>query len=517
MRWKHFFQGLRKYRTVLLPQVEAVLKEKPFAGEVEAAFIIPARKTPELHVILRKLRQGVRVSRNDGYILYLIDSKVFEEDVVNNAYADTLAHKLLIPFQPVQGDDFLRRLEKKYKKEIIIQLLKDLVSEHKLAATNLMIDVRYFLYEKVRRFVEVFPLMRAELVESLENDVEPVKGFEKAAEELVREGVLSKRDGLYTPSMDAVKSFEKIPVLSGLEQLRKLNILKLSKAFSLLVFDVAMRFTAPVAHLPDPDQYIYLSTARGLQPLSKQLDVLDFVKEFYGGEARIKRVGGLFNSTYMIEVDSVKLFAKRYLSWTDVKWVAARVWTAWVKDFSINPSTRMAKEIYFLNHLRNQGFNTPEIIHVNWNGKILYTSYIDGSNLMTTWLSRTSGRRDFARQVGETLARIHGKGVQLGDCKPETFIRSAEGQIYVTDVEQASTEGDPAWDLMELVFYPGHYLEAEEAASFAAVVVEGYAKAGSLETVRKALKPSYVRTMALWTPPWVQKEISDRIKAFLKA
>uniref|UniRef100_A0A7C5LA66 Aminoglycoside phosphotransferase domain-containing protein n=1 Tax=Caldiarchaeum subterraneum TaxID=311458 RepID=A0A7C5LA66_CALS0 len=501
---------------VLLPQVEAILKEKHL-GDVEAAFVVPARKKPELHIVVRRLKQGVKVSRADGYILYLIDSKAFEEDVVNMAYAETLAHKLLISYQPVQGQHFLRKLEKTYKKETILQLLKDLVSEHKLAAANLMIDVKYFLYEKVRRFVEVFPLMRAELVESLKNDAELLKGFENAAEELVQEGVLSKRDGFYTPSLDAVKSFEKIPVLSGLEQLRKINILRLSKAFSLLVFDMASRFTAPAAHLPDPDQYIYVTTARGPQPLSKQLDMLDFVKEFYGGEARVKRVGGLFNSTYVIEVDSVKLFAKRYLSWTDVKWVAARVWTAWVKDFSINPSTRMAKEIYFLNHLRNQGFNTPEILHVNWNGKILYTSYVEGTNLMTAWLEKAGGRNDFARQVGETLARIHGKGVQLGDCKPETFIKSAEGQIYVTDVEQASTEGDPAWDLMELVFYLGHYLDAEEAASFAAEVVEGYAKAGSLETVRKALKPSYVRTMALWTPPWVQKEIIDRVKEFLKA
>jgi hypothetical protein len=55
-----------------------------------------------------------------------------------------------------------------------------------------------------------------------------------------------------------------------------------------------------------------------------------------------------------------------------VKWVAARIWTAWVKDFSIDPATRMAKEIYFTEALRANGFNTPETVHVNWEGKILY-------------------------------------------------------------------------------------------------------------------------------------------------
>lgn len=513
---KHFFHGLLYPEAVSLPRLDDVLTGRGAAEGVEAAFYIHLGKTSELHVVLRRLRQGVRVLRSNGHRVYMVDAKAFKDDVLKAAYAETLAHRLLTPYQPIRGESFLRRLEITYKKEVITQLLKDLVSEHKLAAANFLIDVRYFLYEKLRRLVEVFPLMRAELVEVLENCTDAVRGFEEAAEKLVSEGVLARRNGYYALSMDAMRNFGTIPILTGLEQLKKINILKVSKAFSFLVFDVGL--PAHPHHLPDPEQYVYLTTARGLQPLSKQLDMLDFVREFYGGvEAKVRRVGGLFNSTYVIEADSVKLFAKRYLSWTDVKWVAARLWTAWVKDFSINPSTRMAKEIYYLNHLRNLGFSTPEIIHVNWNGKILYTSYVEGQNLIAAWLGKSPDRRFFARQVGENLAQIHGRGVMLGDCKPESFIKSSEGEIFVTDVEQASTDGDPAWDLMELVFYPGHYLDAEEAGLLAADVVEGYARAGSLETVRRSLKPGYVRTMALWTPPWVQKAVSDRVKLFLRA
>ncbi len=502
----------------MISDVETLLHEGKIGGEVEAVFYIPAKKTPEVHVIINRFKQGVKVLRSGGYRIYLIDVKAFEEDVVNSVYGEMLAHKLLTPFQPIRGENFLRRLEKTYKKEVIIQLLKDLVSEHKLASANLMIDKRYFLYEKVRRLVEVFPLFKAALVEGLENDVGVVEGFEAAAAQLIEEDLLTRQNGYYMLNMETVKRFMKIPVLSGVEQLRRINILKTSKVFSVLVFDLALSLATPSTPLPDPDQYIYVKTARGLQPLSKQLDIVDFVKEFYGGvEARVKRVGGLFNSTYVIEADSIKLFAKRYLSWTDVKWIATRIWTAWVKDFSINPSTRMAKEIYFLNQLHNLGFNTPEIIHVNWNDKILYTSFIEGYNPLTAWLNKMAGKRGFAKQVGMVLAQIHEKGVRLGDCKPENFIKSVDDKIYVTDVEQASTDGDPAWDLMELLFYPGHYLEAGEAALFAADVVEGYAKVGELETVKKSLRPSYVRTMALWTPPWVQKEIIDTVKMFLKA
>ncbi len=495
-----------------------MLHERNIGGEIKAAFYIPAKKTPEICVVINRLKQVVKVLRSGDYRICLIDVKAFEEDVANSVYGEVLAHKLLTPIQPLRGGDFLQRLEKTYKKEIIIQLLKELVSEHKLASANLMIDKRYFLYKKIRRLVEVFPLFRAEFVEGLENDVSIVKGFEDAAAQLVEENLLTRQDGYYMLNTETIKSFMKIPALSGLEQLRKVNILRISKALSALVFDLALSLATHSTQLPDPDQYIYIKTARGLQPLSKQLDIVDFVKEFYGGaEARVKRVGGLFNSTYVIEAGPIKLFAKRYLSWTDVKWIAARIWTAWVKDFSINPSTRMAKEIYFLDQLHNLGFNTPEIVHVNWNDKILYTSFIEGYNLLTAWLNEMAGKRDFAKQAGTVLAQIHEKGVRLGDCKPENFIKSLDGKIYVTDVEQASTDGDPAWDLMELLFYTGHYLEVGEAALFAADVVEGYAKVGELETVRKSLKPAYVRTMVLWTPPWVQKEIIDTVKMFLKA
>ncbi|MDW7978718.1 MAG: lipopolysaccharide kinase InaA family protein [Candidatus Caldarchaeum sp.] len=499
-----------------MSQAAAVVER--LAEEAEAAFSIPAGKTPEIIILLKKLKPVVKVLQADGYRVYLVNTKEFEADVAHASYAETFAHRLLTPYRPLKGEEYLRRLEKAYKKEIITDLCKDLVSEHKLAAANLLIDVRYFLYEKVRRLVEVFPLMRPDLVGSLENAVESVRGFEAAAEELVEEGVLRRRDGYYCLESMAVESFMKTPVLSGLEQLRKINPLKASRALSLIVFEIPTRFLESSAQLPDPDQFIYMQMARGLQPLAKQLGMMEFVKEFYGDvEARIRRVGGLFNSTYVIEVDSAKLFAKRYLSWTDVKWIAARVWTAWVKDFSINPSTRMAKEIYYLNHLRNHGFNTPEIVHVNWRDKILYTSYIEGLSLINAWLSKTEDRRAFARKVGRTLAEIHDKGVRLGDCKPETFIKSVEDAVYVTDVEQASTDGDPAWDLMELVFYSGHYLDADEAAVYAAEVVEGYAEAGSWETVKRMLRPSYVRTMALWTPPWVQKAMADSVKQFLKA
>lgn len=495
--------------------LESIIADKKIRADVKALLYLPSKKTPEYLVLLSKLRQGVKVERNERFRIYFVDKSVLVEDVVLGSYAEVLASRLLLRHEVLKGEELVHTLSKTYRREVVTQLLRDLVVEHKYAAVNLVIEPRYFLHEKVRRLVEVFPVIRSDLVEALADDHESAEKFRETAQEFVKEGLLESVEVGFSPTAEAVKRFEKSSPLPGLEQLRKLNLLKISRAFSLLVFEMASRLVSPAAGLQDPERFVYVRTAVGLQPLSKQLDMMEFVREFYGSEGRVKRIGGLFNSTYVIEVDSVKLFAKRYQSWTDVKWVAARVWTAWVKDFSIDPSTRMAKEIYFLDLFRKREFNTPEIIHVNWRDKILYTSYIEGVNLVDAWVEKMADRESFARMVGETLADVHSAGIRLGDCKPESFIKTVENKIFITDVEQASFDGDPAWDLMELIFYPGHYLDVDDSVKLAENVVEGYVRRGSLDVVRKALRPSYVRTMSLWTPPWVQKAIIDRVKQFL--
>ncbi len=476
-------------------------------GVVEAVF---RTRSGQLYVIVSRSGKAFEAVRVDGGNTYVIGLEALLEDIAQNSYAEMLAHKLLIPHEPLKGQQLLEQLQKTYRKEVVQQLVRDLAAEHKLAAANLIIQPEYFLYEKLRRLSELTPFFGPGLAECLADLGWQLAGFGQAAEELVEEGFLTKRGVGYSPSTETVTRYSKTTALPLVEQLKKLNILKASKVFINLFEPTGLGASKP--QIPDPEQYLYIQTARGPQPLVKQLGIEEFVAEHYGSGARVRRIGGLFNSTYLIEFGGTRLLAKRYLSWTDVKWVAARIWTAWVKDFSIDPATRMAKEIYFTEALRANGFNTPETVHVNWGGKILYRTYVEGDNLLEAWLKTNQSRREFAESVGVLLAQIHQRGIRIGDCKPECFIRSPDGNIYVMDVEQASYDGDPAWDLMELILYPGHYLDAGEAAQLAEGVVTGYLQAGEAETVRKALKPSYVRTMALWTPPWVQKTVVDRVK-----
>ncbi|MCS7137453.1 MAG: hypothetical protein NZ941_03680, partial [Candidatus Caldarchaeum sp.] len=211
--------------------VDSVLAER----NTEAVMYLPTKKVPEYFVLLSKPRQSVRVVKDEKYRLYLVDKRVFVDDVLKASYAEVFAHRLLLPYKPLKGRETFERLEKTYKHEIVFQLVKDLVAEHKVAAANLVIHPRYFLHEKIRRLTEVFPLMRTDLAEVLAEDESVVQGFEEAASRHVEEGLLVKVDGGFSPTEEAVKRFEKIPVFGGLEQLTRFNIIKVSKVFSLLI------------------------------------------------------------------------------------------------------------------------------------------------------------------------------------------------------------------------------------------------------------------------------------------
>jgi len=503
-------------------------------GRLDGAFLILGASTPMIHLLLPRFRSVYNVERDivegvEAEVVYL-DSSVFEKDVRDGAFGEIMAARLLLPIMPLYGEDRIRELELQYKMNVIRQLVRDLVSEHKIASLELRIRPEYFLFEKVRRLATVFPRFRRYFLECYSSDRirSVVDVFVKAAEKLVSEGLLQHVEGFYTISKPAYEEFSRIPPIipSRLStQLREyLTQPLMTKAVLRVFLNTAGEFVKTpipsITSLPDPEGYISINTATGIQPLTFQLEVDELVRHLYGdAHTEIRRKGGVLNSTYelIIYADGVhKLFIKKYLNWTDLKWIAARIWAAWVKNFSINPSTRLATEVFYLERLRSMGFRTPEVVHVNWRRKILFTTYLEGKNLLELWLQGDADRDRFAQLVGSCLARIHATGVTIGDCKPETFMKVMD-EPYVTDLEQASFSGDRSWDLMELIYYPGHYLDVDEATKYARHVVEGYLSEGEVNVVQDALKPSYLRVISPWTPVWVQRSITETVRSCLRA
>jgi thiamine kinase-like enzyme len=101
----------------------------------------------------------------------------------------------------------------------------------------------------------------------------------------------------------------------------------------------------------------------------------------------------------------------------------------------------------------------------------------------------------------------------LGDCKPENFIVSKD-EIVLLDLEQATRDGNQAWDIAEFLYYSGHYSPPMSSTNAAGIIarnfLEGYLEAGGKkETVKKAASARYTKVFSVFTPPHVLLAISN--------
>ena len=104
--------------------------------------------------------------------------------------------------------------------------------------------------------------------------------------------------------------------------------------------------------------------------------------------------------------------------------------------------------------------------------------------------------------------------MSLGDCKPENIIVTREGELCFVDLEQASRDGNQAWDIAEFLYYSGHYVSplapTDKIELLAKAFIEGYIEeGGNPENVKKAASPRYTKVFSLFTQPHVILTISN--------
>lgn len=129
----------------------------------------------------------------------------------------------------------------------------------------------------------------------------------------------------------------------------------------------------------------------------------------------------------------------------------------------------------------------------------------------------TSKEVSILKDVGRRIAEAHRLNVALGDCKPENIVVTKDGKTFFVDLEQATRDGDQAWDVAEFLYYSGHYVSPISSAEAARIIaenfIEGYLEAGGKkETVNKAKSPRYVKVFSIFTPLHVILAVSDTCK-----
>ena len=502
-----------------------------------------------------RLMSYVKIVGGRSIIFFAVDQWVFERDVDRGFLGEALAGTLIFPHTALRGEEYLHTQEILLKKRLILELLENLVLSFPELAQSLHIKPKYFMYEVMLNRVRIFPPLAYGLSNFM-NGVAPSKevesvfsGYMEALEQLEKEKKIILSD-------DYVMIPKKIVVESKNPKVRFTNILKNAPRTLFTSFFAAFpqllnffsqstevllklqkfplkRDTDLTRNFVDPQKYVFVPTAEDLVSLADRVNIDAFARKMLlnGEKAKIEvePVGGVLNDVYLIKAYSngleKKVLVKRFKDWSGFKWFPLSLWSFGARNFAVLGRSRLARECAISELLRCEGINVPKILYVSHNERLVFMEYIEGENLSNAIkrISTTTGRKktekDLAKitQVGKVFAKVHSLSVTLGDTKPENIIFDSDDKIYLLDFEQASHDGDKAWDVAVFLYYAGHYLQPlysnGKAESIARAFVSGYLKGGGdVKTVKKAGSSKYTRIFSVFTMPSIILAMSNVCK-----
>ena len=500
-----------------------------------------------------RLMSFTRTLNGRNVVIFAIDQWIFERDIERGFLGEATVGTLVFPHTAIIGSEYLLSQEIKLKKRLILELLENLVIGFPELAGQMRIKPEYFLYETMLNRIRVFPPLAystGNIVDTVErNESTFLDAYNTALKQLEQEKKILFSDNYIMITREFLPK-KNIPRkrLSNLSktaprtfftsffemfpQLLNFFAESTKRGFGLQRLKLGSREDETKSFV-DPQRYIFVPTANGLVSLADGISVEEFARKVLlkgeKGTITLEPIGGVLNDVYVAEArldsEKKKLLIKRFKDWSGIKWFPLNIWALGARSFAVLGRARLEREIATSELLRKEGFNVPRILHVSQGKGLVFMEYIAGQNLSFTLRKlATRGSREKAEnelaiisRVGETLGRVHQINVALGDTKPENIIIDQTGKIYLIDFEQASTEGDKAWDVAEFLYYSGHYLSPLRGngniQAFAKTFIAGYLKAGGDPAViRKASAPKYTRVFSIFTMPQVILAISDTCK-----
>jgi tRNA A-37 threonylcarbamoyl transferase component Bud32 len=498
-----------------------------------------------------RLMSYVKIIGGKSVILFAVDQWVFERDVDRGFLGEALAGTLIFPHTTLLGEEYLHKQEILLKKRLILELLENLVLSFPDLAHQLHIKPKYFMYEVMLNRVRIFPPL-AYGTSNFMNDAAPKEeveavfhGYIEALKQLEKDNKISFSDGyVMVPKKFVAKSknpkvrltniSKNAPrtlftsVLASFPQL--LNFFSQNTEALLKLQKFTLKREADSARcFVDPQKYVFVPTAKGLVSLADRLDIEAFTRKILlnGENAKItfEPVGGVLNDIYLIKAypNGVerKVLVKRFKDWTGFKWFPLSLWSFGARNLAVLGRTRLEKECAISEVLRCEGIMVPKILHVSHSKRLVFMEFIEGEDLSRAIkrIAKAKGKeaeKDLAKieKVGEVYAQVHALNVTLGDTKPENVIFDPDDNVYLLDFEQASHEGDKAWDIAVFLYYAGHYLQPlysnGKAQAIAKAFVSGYLKGGgNVATVKKAGNTKYTRIFSVFTMPSVMAAIAN--------
>ena len=503
-----------------------------------------------------KLMSYMKVLNERNLIMVAIDQWIFERDVERGFLGEAAAGMLVFPYLAIKGEDYLRRQELVLKRRLILELLENLVLEFPELSDRIHIKPDYFMYEVMLNRVRVFPPLAFCTSGFMSNPKEQnnsvLEGYVKAIEQLKKEKKLlllenyvmipkkfvSQTSNTRTRFTKITRNAQRSIFTTLFEVFPQLLNFLSQNTEALLKFQRPQWKLGPDEnrHFIDPQKFVFVQTAKGFVSLADRVSMEVYARKMLlrdkSGTVKFKQMGGVLNDVYLINVSSEegeqKVLVKRFKDWSGFKWFPLSLWSFGARTFAVLGRTRLEKECAISEILRNEGFNVPKLLHVSHSKRLVFMEFVEGENLSiaikriaTSSANNSENELKVITRLGEIMARVHALNITLGDTKPENVIVNADDRIYLLDFEQATREGDKAWDVAEFLYFSGHYLPPlnnnDKAESVANAFIRGYLNGGGdINFVRQAGSPKYTRVFSVFTAPAVVLAMSKVCKKSIK-
>jgi tRNA A-37 threonylcarbamoyl transferase component Bud32 len=474
-----------------------------------------------------------------------VDRVTFERDVEKDWLGGMLVENLLMPYDPLLNGEFLWSQEVKAKKRLVIEIIDNLILEYPEMSREMLINPEFFMWEAIARKASLYPPIICRLLStpeggiSLEAQRAIMRGFEEALREAEKDGKISflgEFVKIRDEYVDAVKG-KRPRLLILLKNVRNSILRHTIEVFPKMMFSLFEDYAAYVRkaaaegrllpELEDTKRFIYIPTSSGLVSLSDKLTLSEFARKMLSGkegpDLEVERLGGVLNSVYLVSLPykgrTERGVIKVFKSWYGLKWLPLALWALGTRGFAVMGKTRLEREYAINRFLSSRGVRVPRIIHVSPTERLIFQEYVEGESIARI-IKRicSSGGEDeelysVIRKVGEEIAKVHGLGVSLGDCKPENMKLTEDGRICFLDLEQAERGGDQAWDVAEFLYYSGHYAYMSPIRvprKMTEGFVDGYLEGGGdAERIREARSPKYLKVFSFFTPPHILYVIAN--------
>jgi tRNA A-37 threonylcarbamoyl transferase component Bud32/predicted nucleotidyltransferase len=497
----------------------------------------------DLIVIVKKFQEGVRykyVTDPIGVSALIVEESLLMEDAANAALGEFVVGRFLNVYQPLSNEQVPRRAEIDYKRRIIAEALFELSSDYGDFSRNLIIPFDYFLFDKLKKRAMVYPPALYSYSRTYsgmmggENKEFSLSGFREAASSLASKNLIRFRGDSITINPEKLKGDAFTKFLSLFSMTARgvtqyaihgyagrvgLGVFK-KEAFSKLR-RMREKENVPI-DLERPRRLLKLEEGVIFDQAASMNEEVAALYGFGKNYTVIERSAGEVYTTARVLTftgaeRSASFVVKRYSDIRSLKWALLSIWAFTARKFSMAPLSRLHREYFASLSLRRRGVKSPKIVGIAPDERVLIREFVEGpllSDVIHRLLAGSSSGLISVENFGRALAAVHKAGFALGDSKASNVV-IANGEVYLTDLEQALEGGDMAWDIAEFLYYTAKLSsKGGGMEKLARTFLDAYKKENGKDAISKARSVRYLAPFQPFVTPNMTKLIRDLMEEY---